>query len=149
LDIPIIRFDSSPDSTLLERLVRDTARRPLRFGWFERDADGGGWAVESADAKGEGATRRLAAESFPSLLLREAWPQPADRDLVRDYLDWCAPFLLMLPDIDDRTRDRLEHAAKFRATDVDALHRLYPKFLNPGLLKCIRVEARMWQSRVA
>jgi hypothetical protein len=141
--------DPRHHATLLERLVRDTARRPARFGWFERDADGGGLVVESAGAKGEGATHRLSAESFPSLLLREACPQPADRDLVRDYLNWCAPFLLMLPGIDDRTRDRLEHAARPRALEVDAFYRLYPKILNTGLLKSIRVEARLRQSRVA
>jgi hypothetical protein len=139
--------DSRHHATLLERLVRDAAGCPVRFGWFERDADGGGLAVESAGAKGEAATRRLSAESFPPLLLREAWPQPADRDLVRDYLDWCAPFLLMLSDIDDRTRDRLERAARTHALEVDALYRLYPKVLDTGLLQSIRVEARLRQSR--
>jgi hypothetical protein len=105
--------------------------------------------VEPAGAKGEGAPRRLDAESFPLLLLREAWPKPADRHLVRDYLDWCAPFLLILPGIDDRMRDRLEHAARARALEVDAFYRLYPKVLNTDLLKSIRVEARLRQSRGA
>jgi hypothetical protein len=75
--------------------------------------------------------------------------KPADCDLVGDYLDWSAPFLLMLPGIDDCTRDRLEHAARARALEVDALHRLYPKVLDIGLLKSVRVEARLRQSRFA
>lgn len=141
--------DPRHHATLLERLVRDTARRPVRFGWFERDADGGGRAVESAGAKGEGVARRLTAESFPPLLLREQWPRSADRDLVRDYLNWSAPFLLTLPGIDDRTRNRLELAARARALEVDVRYRLYPKVLNPGLLKSIRVEARIRQARFA
>jgi len=89
--------------------------------------------MESVKAKGESAKRRLTAESFPLLLLRGEWPQPADIGLVRDYLDWCAPFLLILPGIDDRTRNRLEHAARTRALEVDDLYRLYPKVLNPSL----------------
>ena len=68
---------------------------------------------------------------------------------MRDYLNWRAPFLLMLCDIYDRTRDRLEHAARTRALEVDAFYRLYPKVLNIGLLKAMRVEARLRQSRVA
>jgi hypothetical protein len=78
--------------------------------------------------------------------LREEWPQLADRDLVRDYLDWCAPFLLTLPDLGDAQRNRLEHAARARALEVDAIHRLYPKVVNPGLLDAIRVEARIRRS---
>jgi len=89
----------------------------------------------------------LAAEDFPPLLLREGWPQPVHRELVRDYLDWCAPFLLMLPGLADRARDQLDHAARVRALYFDALRRLYPKILNPRLLKSIRVEARMRRAR--
>jgi hypothetical protein len=46
-------------------------------------------------------------------------------------------------------RDRLEHAARARALEVDALHRLYPKVLDPGLLDAIRVEARIRRSQAA
>jgi hypothetical protein len=91
----------------------------------------------------------LAAENFPPLLLREEWPKPADRDLARDYLDWCAPFLLTLPVLDEQQRDRLEYASKAHALQVDALYRLYPKILNLDLLKSIRVEARMRQAGIA
>ena len=64
-------------------------------------------------------------------------------NLVRDYLDWSAPYLLTLPGLGDDLRDRLEHAARARAMEVEALYRLYPRFLNTDLLKAIRVEARM------
>jgi hypothetical protein len=80
--------------------------------------------------------------------LREEWPEPSDRDLVRDYLNWCAPFLLTLPDLDDAHRDRLERAATARAMELDSLYRLYPKILNPGLVKSLRVEARIRRSRI-
>ena len=100
-------------------------------------------AADSETTSGEGGNRRLAAEKFPPLLLREEWPQPPDRDLVRDYLDWCAPFLLTLPALDEQQRSQLEYAAKANALQVDALCRLYPNVVNLDLLKSIRVEARM------
>ena len=87
--------------------------------------------------------RRLTADAFPRLLLRETWPEPTQRDLVRDYLDWSAPYLLTLSGLGDDLRDRLEHAARARAMEVEALYRLYPRFLNTDLLRAIRVEARM------
>jgi len=126
--------DPRHHASLLERLVRDTAGRPARSCWFLRNPDGSGSAADQ---------RQMGAERFPALLLREDWPDDIDRELVRDYLDWCAPYLLTLPDLSDAQRDRLEHAARRRAMQVDDLHRLYPKQLNPDLLKAIRVEARM------
>jgi hypothetical protein len=33
--------------------------------------------------------------------------------------------------------------------EVDAIHRLYPKVVNPGLLDAIRVEARIGRARAA
>ncbi len=135
--------DPRHHASLLERVVRESAGRPARSGWFEREADGCGVAVQPESVPEGWEPRRLTADTFPRLLLRETWPEPAQRDLVRDYLDWSAPYLLTLPGLGDDLRDRLEHAARARAMEVEALYRLYPRFLNTDLLKAIRVEARM------
>ena len=144
-----VRLGQDPrhHASLLEQLVRSTSRRPVRLAWFERDDAGAGSAVEPAKAMGERDGRQLTGEAFPPLLLREEWPEPADRELVRDYLDWCAPFLLLLPGLSDAMRDRLEHAARARAMEVDALYGLYPKILNPDLFRTLRVEARVRRAR--
>ena len=135
-------------ASLLERLIRDTAGHPARTGWFERNGAGFGSSAESKKRE-EGGQLRLAADAFSPLLLREDWPESVDSDLVRDYLDWCAPFLLMLPDLSDAHRDRFEHAARARALELDSLYRLYPKILNPELIKAVRVEARMRRTAMA
>ena len=137
-------------ASLLERLVRDSAPRPARSSWFVRGVgDGQGSIIESQPAKNDEDSWPLVAEALPSLPLREDWPDPSDRDLVWDYLDWCAPYLLTLFGLSETQRDRFEHAAKARALEVEALHRLYPMILNPGLFKSVRVEARMRRSRIA
>jgi hypothetical protein len=141
--------DPRHHASLLERLVRDTAGRPARMTWFWRDDEGGGKASPQGSGEGGGELPRLTAASFPAVLLREEWPEVADRELVGDYLDWCAPYLLTLPGLSDAQRDRFEHAARARPMDVDALYRLYPKVLNSGLLKAIRVEARMRRTAMA
>lgn len=142
--IPVRKGDDPRHhASRLERRVRDTAGHPARLGWVARGPDGSGSAAGSGGAGGADVPRAIEAKDFPPLLPREDWPEAADRDLIRDYLDWCAPYLLTLPGLRDAQRNRLEYAAKDRALEVDALHRLYPKILNPGLLKAIRVEARM------
>jgi len=141
--------DPRHHAALLERLVGRTAGSPARTCWFVRDADGRGSAMDLQKAKTDEEPRRLPDDDFPALLLREEWPRPLDRDLVRDYLDWCAPYLLTLPGLNNTQRDRFEHAARPRALEVEAVHRLYPKIINPAVLTSIRVEARMRRSRIA
>lgn len=141
--------DPRHHAALLERLVRDTAGRPARMAWFHRDPEGGGQAAFRGEGQGEAAPSGLPANAFPPLLLREEWPEAADRELVGDYLEWSAPCLLTLPGLSDAQRDRFEHAARARPMDVDALYRLYPKVLNSGLFKTMRVEARMRRAATA
>lgn len=132
------RDDPRAHAARLERLVRNAGGSPPRCGWFERQPDGGGL---SSDGQG-----RLDAAAFPLLLLREEWDATAESCLVRDYLNWCAPWLLTLNDLDDATRGRLERAARRRAPVVESRYRLYPKVIQPELIDAARVEARLRRS---
>jgi len=122
----------------LEQLVRTAGGQPPRREWFERRSDGSGTALDGG--------RQLDTAAFPNLLLRQEWDDPADSGLVSDYLEWCAPWLLTLPDLDDATRGRLERSARARALEVEARHRLYPRIIHPELIEAARVEARLRRS---
>jgi hypothetical protein len=122
----------------LERLVRTRGGSPPRRQWFRRLPGGRGVPVGDEVA---GADRPL-----PGLPLAVAWPEPRDQGLVGDYLDWCAPYLLTWPDLDDPARARLEQAAGSQARAVAALYRLYPRILDPDLIQRLRVEARLRDS---
>ncbi len=124
----------------LERLVRDAGGHPPRYGWFERQPDGGGLLL------GSDGGRQLDTATFPPLLLQEAWDNPTDCGLVHDYLVWCAPWLLTLPNLDDTTRSRLEQAVRIRALAVESYFRLYPRIIHPQLIDAARVEARLRRS---
>jgi hypothetical protein len=113
----------------LERLVHARAGRPLQL-VMEAEGTGG----LSGEPQGRSA--------LPPLPLTSDWPDQ-EAALVQDYLDWCAPWLLALPDLPDALRDRLEHAARARPALVERQHRLYPKVLHPDLLRTIRVEAQL------
>ncbi|UCE88804.1 MAG: hypothetical protein JSW10_10840 [Pseudomonadota bacterium] len=138
-------FATAESRERLIRLVSARAGHPPCAQWVQRDA-GGGSGLHGVGLAGPLRARRLPAEVFPGLTLREQWPEEDDRTLVQDYLEWLAPYLLMLSEMDDAVRDRLEHAARRRALAVEQCHRLYPRILNPELIESARVEAMMRRS---
>jgi hypothetical protein len=126
----------------LEKQVTGAAGSARLAQWFWREPDGS--ATGLADGVPvELAMRTLPAAAFPELLLREAWPEPAQAELVRDYLGWLAPRLLTLPGIADATRSRLERTARHQSALVDRLWRVYPKVIDRALIEEARVEARL------
>lgn len=125
----------------LERLVQGAAGRRLNRQWFPREADTAEGLPDAPPP--ELAGRRLPAADFPVLPLRTEWPQREDRELVADYVDWLAPYLLTLSGLDEALRARLERAAQRHAVLVDALWRLYPQILDPEVINRARVEARL------
>lgn len=125
----------------LERLVQGAAGRRLNRQWFRREPYGAEGLADGAPP--ELAGRRLTTAEFPALPLRTDWPQDEDRELVADYVDWLAPYLLTLRGLDQGLRARLEQAAQRHALLVDALWRLYPRILDPEVINRARVEARL------
>jgi hypothetical protein len=130
-----------PHAEALERLVQAAAGRRLKRQWFRREADAAEGLPDGAPP--ELAGRRLPAADFPVLPLRTDWPRAEDRELVEDYVDWVAPYLLTLTGLGEALRARLEQAAQHHALLVDALWRLYPRIIDPELINRARVEARL------
>lgn len=127
---------------ILENLIRRTAGRNLNRRWYRLGEAGEGEPVAGSAAQPD-AGDRLPAGLFPSLSVRDVWPDGADQALVSDYLSWLSPYLLMLPTLSDEARRHLEREAVRHALLVEATWRLYPKILDPTLLKQARVEARL------
>jgi hypothetical protein len=123
-------------ASALESSVMQRAGQHRLTQWFLRNEDA---SASSCDNPAQS----WSAADFPELLVTEAWQENHERDLVQDYIDWKAPQLLMLPNIGDETRDRLEKMAIKQAEAVDRLWRLYPQIHNQDLLKSARVEAKI------
>lgn len=129
---------------MLERLISDHATAPIRSQWFLRDTAGDGISVSDDDS--QSAPHRVDADLFPELLIRERWPDAQQQLLAEDYHHWLAPRLLLLQNIPDTVRDRLEHAAQHHALEANRFYHLYPKIINRDILNKIRVEARLRKS---
>lgn len=119
-----------------------TGERP-RAQWFLRLPDGSGEGLLMVPASPQDQGRRLPAESFPRYFLREELHLDAHEQLVRDFIEWQAPWLLLLDGLSLTDRSRFERMAQGQALHMDRQHRLYPVIVHPEVLAAARVEARL------
>jgi len=125
------------------RIVNAAAGRRQRAQWFYRSEKGCGQAILGVNAEPGLQGRVLPKEAFPEQLLRSHWPGEIEQALVRAYLDWQAPWLLMLQHLSDASRDRLEQAAGRRALLLAESHTLFPKIMDQARIVAARVEASL------
>ena len=119
----------------LEKQVRQLGRHKA---WFRRGPNGEG---ERMNSPAEPQTEDAAM--FPALGLKTYWKRDIESDLVRDYLAWQAPRLLMLQNIDDDERRWLERHACRQAVELAAGYRLIPQVIDHDAIEAARVEARL------
>ena len=126
---------------VLNRCVRAAAGSIPRAQWFRREADGSGSGFDglnlSADLKG----RVLDAHQFPELLVREIWTVASHQQLVCDYHDWQAPYLLTHSDLAKKLRARLELAACQQVERLYDVRHLLPEVVNKDRVDAAMVEA--------
>lgn len=80
---------------------------------------------------------------FLELPICEDWQEHEEKQLITDYIAYKAPQMLMLPGLNNTTRDRLEQVAVKQADVVERLWRLYPEIHNKELLNSARIEAKI------
>jgi hypothetical protein len=127
-----------PQAASLEAQVR---RRGAGCVWYERQADGSGSRIGSADVPVV-----LPAGDFPELGLTREWADDAERSLAEDYFSRLAPRLLLLQRIGRERRAWLEREASRRATELAAVQRLLPEVIDRERVEAARVEARLRQA---
>jgi len=87
---------------------------------------------------------RIRSTSILSVcLIRDDWDNEQDQRLCDLYLQRLAPRLLMVHDLPQKVRQRLEQAAREYVFDVERFYRLYPEVIDNSLLTSARVEAQL------
>jgi len=127
-----------PDTSKLEKLIKERGGFNLNKRWVNRLADNSG-IVESDQ-------RHLAAEAFPSFLIRQDWPESEQEQLVDDYIEWIAPSLLTLQRLRDDDRLYLEKALMHQAVSIEHHWHLYPMAIDQTLIQAARVKCRLLSS---
>lgn len=132
-----------PHRDVLARIVNNAARPYARAQWFHRRPDGSGEGLTGHRINPMLHGRVLEPSAFPELLLRTAWNSRLEQSVINDYHAWVSPLLLLLPDLSDATRNRLEEAARMRARWLLKRHRLLPKVIDEARLNAMLVSARL------
>lgn len=115
--------------------------------WFHRQSNGEGTGLKGINLSPVWGQRRLPEEAFPSLLLNDLCHDEMHSELVAAFLQWQAPWLLLLPGLTCEQRQALEHQARTQALEIEKHYRLYPEVIDAALIKAARVEAMMRRSQ--
>ncbi len=113
-------------------------RRAGGWQWIARDGKGGGMGL--AGGRGAASGRVFEAGLFPVRFLFRDRHEAPYRQLVADYLEWQAPWLLLLDTLSTEIRRELEVLARRRAAEMVRQHRLYPAHADPAQLRAAQVE---------
>jgi hypothetical protein len=122
-------------ASFLESVVRGRAGSLPQTEWVYRDQQGVGVTCCTSESP-----QRMA---LPELPITETGYDAENQPLISDYITWKAPQLLMLPNLSQASRDRLEKLAVAQAEVIGQLWQLYPEIHNKDLLKRARVEAKI------
>jgi hypothetical protein len=132
----------------LTQYINDQATDPPNAQWFERDQAGNAQGLFGLNLDEELQTRHLPAKDFPVVLLTHPGTDAPHQRLIDEFLNWQAPWLLLLPTLDMETRGGYELAARKQALIVEQQYRLYPEIVDMAAINTARVEARFRNSQI-
>jgi len=121
-----LKIYTPPVNYQLEQMVNARAGRKPRTAWIRRRA--------GLDC------------DFPPCLVSEQWDDKEHQRLCSRFVARLSPRLLMLHDLEQPDRQRLEQEAKAHALEVEQFFPLYPDVADQKLMSSIRVEARLRRS---
>jgi len=110
---------------------------------FVRNADGSGTGLHGSNLDHAFSNRSLPPEAFPDALLKTRQHDTAHHQLIKDFLAWQAPWLLLLPTLDTETRRRYERLARCQPVKLVQHYCLYPEIVDNALIDQARVEVRL------
>lgn len=114
--------------------------------WFHRAKDGSGVGLEGVGLEVSMAARQLGADAFPRFHLQRS---ETHGKLIEDFEHWCAPWLLLLPDLDEAQRRLLEPLACRQVDAIDEHFHLYPVIMDHKLFNTARVQAQLRRTNKA
>jgi len=131
----------------LTQYINSQTGDPPAAQWFERDPAGHAQGLFGINLDAELRNRQLPAKNFPLSLMARPGTDALHQQLIDEFLDWQAPWLLLLPTLDMQTRSGYELAARKQALVVEQQYRLYPEIVDVAAINTARVEARFRNSQ--
>lgn len=137
--------ESSPAQSLAT-YINTLSGEPPRAQWFARESDGSGMGLAAVNLDID-EERILPGANFPAYFLKTSGHHTPFSELSSAYVDWQAPWLLLLHELNRDTRAHFEQLARKQAMLVDTQHRLYPEIVDSAAINAARVEAMMRRSQ--
>ena len=128
--------------------INNQAASPSTAQWFKRETSGYGTGIAGINLASELETRTLPDAVFPDLLINRTSHNLAHQQLIDDFLDWQAPWLLLLSTLDSDMRRHFEQAARKQALIVQQQYKLYPEIIDESAINTARVEAILRRNEI-
>jgi hypothetical protein len=132
----------------LTNYINSQTTTPPTAQWFKRETGSYAIGLAGINLAADLCNRTLAEKDFPVYLLRHSSHELAHRQLISDFLNWQAPWLLLLPTLDPGARHHFEQCARKQALVVERQYKLYPEIIDKSAINAARVEARLRNSQV-
>ncbi len=127
--------------------INNRAGSPPAAQWFERQQDGSAKALHGHNTDESLTGRMLGVEDFPEHFISTRHTDDYYARLVREFIEWQSPWLLLLDTLAFGQRQHFERCARKQATVVDQQYLLYPEIIDESFIRAARVEARMRRSQ--
>lgn len=128
--------------------INNKATNPPAAQWFKRENNGNGCGLAGINLAPELESRILGCETFPAYLLNHTAHDDTHQQLISDFLDWQAPWLLLLPTLKPAIRSHYEQLSLKQALIVEQQYKLYPEIIDQSTINTARVEAKFRNSQV-
>jgi hypothetical protein len=126
----------------IERYINACAGATPTARWLQRYSDGSGSFIAEDDSADDHA-ENIPTGMFPRFFIRESGHDEIHTQLLQEFFQWQAPWLLLLTSLDETKRASLEQRARQRALDVARNHHLYPDVINEKEINAALVEAML------
>lgn len=123
--------------------INSCAGTPPAAQWFERKQGGFAIALHGHNIHESLPGRMLDVEDFPEYFISTRHVDDYYASLVRKFIEWQSPWLLLLDTLVPEKRQYFEQCARKQATIVDQQYLLYPEIIDESFIRATRVEARM------
>lgn len=127
----------------LTRYINDCAGDKPSAQWFLRGKDGGGNGLDGINLGKGKRGRVLQVDDFPKHMLSTREHDAEHTEIINDYIDWLAPWLLLLPELTTAARQYFERRCRMRAMEVEKQYIMYPEIINDSMIRSARVEAAL------
>ncbi len=152
-EIDVVIGENMSAAEMLMLHINMSAGFPLRARWYQRENNGNGEHVATVlstpDSKDDATGSMLPASAFAEYFINEIADNHDFNQLRESFIDWQAPWILLLSTLTPEKRQYFEQLARKQALLVDAQYRLYPKIIDQDAIKSARVEAMMRKTHPA